>query len=110
MKIWVLFSNAPRRVPVFTPQVLIVFLAEEAPTVLVPLLPFEVLRHLGKQSGSSSLLLFAGESETSGLVFQSGFETQVGRARHIYSSTPTASSEKSTTKVVYQNKAFNIDG
>lgn len=77
MKIWVLFSNAPRRVPVFTPQVLIVFLAEEAPTVLVPLLPFEVLRHLGKQSGSLSLLLFAGESETSGLVFQSGFETQV---------------------------------
>lgn len=78
MKIWVLFSNAPRRVPVFTPQVLIVFLAEEeAPTVLVSLLPFEVLRHLGKQSGSLSLLLFAGESETSGLVFQSGFETQV---------------------------------
>lgn len=107
MKIWVLFSDAPRSVPVVTPQVFTVFLAEKAPTVLVPLLPFEVLRYLGKQSGSLSLLLFTGESETSRLVFQSGFVTQV---ELDICSHQLRQHEKYTTKVVYQNKAFNIDG
>lgn len=84
MKIWVLFSDAPRSDPVVTPQVLTVFLAERAPTLSVLLLPFEVLRHLGKQLGSLSLFLFAGESRTSGLVFQSGFVTQVELDVHTH--------------------------